>query len=147
MKRIIQLTSIMFLLAGLTAQATVNFTLANKSESPITINCNVDDEAITLNFNTLRLLADMKRIDPDEIFSLDIENGKFELVIDNRKTNYRYETLPSANNKDKILVWDGSQLLPASEKHRLMGLIKTKTTIKNNVSIGELVQTEGVQFK
>jgi hypothetical protein len=146
MRRIIQLTSIMLLLAGLEAQATVNFTLTNKSEYPIIINCNVNDEALKLNFKTLRLLENIKQLNPNEIFSLDIENGKFDLVIDNKKTHYRYETLPSANNKDKILVWDGSQLLPASEKHHIVGPLKTKTTIKNNVSIGELVQKEGIEF-
>jgi hypothetical protein len=144
MKRVIQLTSIMLLLAGLTAHAAVNFTLTNKSTQPILINCYVNDDALILNPETLQLLQDIKRLNPDETFSLDIENGKFDLIIDGYKQHYRYETLSSANNKDKILVWNGSQLLPASEKHHLMGPIKTKTTIKNNVSMGELVQTEGM---
>jgi len=144
MKKVIQLTSIMFLLAGLTAHAAVNFTLTNKSTQDILINCNVNDDALILNPQTLRLLQDTKKLMPDEVFSLNIENGKFDLIIDGYKKHCRYETLASANNKDKILVWDGSKLLPASEKHHLMGPIKTKTTIKNNVSMGELVQTEGM---
>jgi len=144
MKKVIQLTSIIFLLAGLTAQAVVNFTFINKSTQDVLINASVNDEELILNPHTLRLLQDTKRLNPDETFSLDIENGKFDLTIDGNKKHCRYETLASANNKNKILVWNGSQLLPASEKHHLMGLIKTKTTIKNNVSMGELIQTEGM---
>jgi len=136
MRRIIQLTSIMLLLAGLEAQAAVNFTLTNKSSQSIMITGYANESGFTFNYQTLE---NTKTLSPDEIFSLDIENGELILIIDNNK----YETLPSANNKNKILVWDGSQLLPASEKHHILGPLKTKTTIKNNVSIGELVQTEG----
>jgi len=141
MKRIIQLTSIMFLLAGFAAQATVTFLLTNKGSQSIMITGYANENAFTFNHQTLE---NTKRLSPNEVFSLDVDNGELILIIDGNNKHCRYETSPSANNKDKILVWDGSQLLPASEKHHLMGPIKTKTTIKNNVSMGELVQTEGM---
>ena len=145
MKKIIQLTALMFLFISFVAQADVNFTLTNKSASPISIMAYVDNNLLVLNYQTMQFLNNIKALKPEETFSIAIENGKFDLIINDigqNKKQYKYETSPTANNKNKILIWDGSQLYPASDKHNIMGIIKTKTTISNNVSIGELFRTE-----
>lgn len=140
MNKIIQITTVMILFVSFYAQADVNFTLTNKSAEPIIITGYANENPFTFNYQTLE---NTKTLNPNETFSLDIDNGKLDLVTQKVNGNKRrYETAPSANNKNKILIWENSQLYPASDKHRMLGIIKTKTTIQNNVSIGEISQTE-----
>lgn len=148
MKKIIQLTSIMFLLTSFVVQA-VTFSVTNTSSQPILITGYINDRELKLNYQTMQFLSHIKTLQPGENLTLDIENGKLNLMIrifGGNEKKCQYETLPSANNKNKILVWDGLKLFPPSEKHHIMGPIKTKTTIKNNINMGELTETERMGF-
>jgi hypothetical protein len=149
MKKTIQLIAIMFLFINFATQADVEFSLTNKSSQPILVTGHINDKELKVNFQTMRFLDHIKTLKPDENLTLDIENGKLNLMIrvfGGNEKSCRYETLPSANNKDKILIWDGLKLYPPSEKHHLVGPLRTKTTIKNNISMGELFETERMGF-
>ena len=145
MKQIIQFSAIIFLLANLgMLHATVKFEMANKSSQPIWIQCSADQNLFT---GTASYDAE-KKILPNESFSASISNGmvgiKISLVDPSSRdgqNNYReYHTMTSADNKNKILVWNHTKspkepLYPASNKY-LMGLFKTKKS--NNVNAKEI---------
>lgn len=129
-------------------ETTVHFTLTNKSSQPIWISGDVDAIIFTGPIGNWDY---KKKLSPGESFSIDIPNGIMELTItlidplnDKNISIYqqycRYVTMPSANNKDKLLIWNHTghskePLYPAST-HHAMGLIKTKQP--NNIDIKEL---------
>lgn len=144
MKKTMQLAAATLLLISFATQANVSFTLTNNSAQPIILIGYANNRILKLNPEAIRL-QNIKTLKSDETLSMNIENGKLDLIINitgNNKKQYKYETSPTANNKDKILIWDGSQLYPASDKYNLMGIIKTKTPIGNNINTDELIQTE-----
>jgi hypothetical protein len=144
MKKTMQLTAAILLFISFATQADVNFTLTNDNAQPIVVMGYANNKILTLNNQPMRAQK-VKTLKSDETLSINIANGQLNLIINvtgNNKKQYKYETSPTANNKDKILIWDGSQLYPASDKYNLMGIIKTKTIIGNNISIGELIRTE-----
>lgn len=149
MKKIVQLTATILLFISFITQADVNFTLTNASAQPIIIMGYANDKILTLNnqpMNNQPIRSEkVKTLKSDETLSINIANGQLDLIInvtgDNKK-QYKYKTSPTANDKDKILIWNGSQLYPASNKHDLMGIFKIKTSIDNNIRIGELIRTE-----
>ncbi len=149
MKKIMQLTAAVFLFISFATQADVNFTLTNKGAEPIIVMGYANDKILTLNnqlINNQPIRSEkVKTLKSDETLSINIANGQLDLIINvtgNNRKQYKYKTSPTANNKDKMLIWNGSQLYPASNKHDLMGILKIKTSIDNNIRIGELIRTE-----
>jgi len=147
MKKITQLFTIMFLIASIETYAIVTFELTNKSDYPIWILGDADEDI----FTGTKDATQENMISPNESFSANISNGEVELTISlvepgqRRGQNiYRkYRTMPSANNKNKVLIWNHNghpkaPLYPAS-KGTLMGLVKTKIT--NNIGVKELKLT------
>jgi len=140
MKRIIQIAAVLLLSAGFITHANVQFALTNKSSQPIWICVYADGDRAT---GTVEGNCE-QQILPNDTLSQMIANGVVELkisVVDPAARNgfdrYRtYTTFDSANNKDKILIWNITEfprapLFPALEKH-LMGLMKSK--ISNNIT-------------
>jgi hypothetical protein len=144
MHKIIQFSVFLFLLTNGMTYATVNFELTNKTSRPIWI-CGYADEDIFTGEETLDC---ERKILPGKSFVADISNGILELTIylmDPRakggKGPYRYRTKPSANDKNKMLVWNYEQhpdvpLYPELKKH-FIGLVKTK--MNNNITSTELI--------
>jgi len=141
MKRTIQIAAALLLSAGFIAHAEVQFALTNKSSQPIWICVYADGSPATGEFS----YNCEQQILPNDTLSQMIANGVVELTISvvdpaersNRQDRSRtYTTFDSANNKDKILIWNITEfprapLFPALEKH-LMGLMKSK--ISNNIT-------------
>lgn len=144
MNKIVQLTAAILLFTSFATQADVNFTLTNNSAQPIIVMGYANNNILILNDQPMQL-KNVKTLQSNETLSTNIANGQLNLLINitgNNKKQYKYETTPSADNKDKILIWENSKLYPAADKHRIMGFIKTKTAIHNNVSMKEITQTE-----
>ena len=150
MKKIIQLSAIILSMAALNAYATVSFELTNESSQPIWI-CGYADEDV---FTGEASYDCDKKIAPGQSFSANISNGILELTIfliepgkRAGKRHYAYKTQVSANNKDKILLWNHQKhpdapLYPTVKK-RFMGLIKSK--MENNINATELTMLSYVQ--
>ncbi len=144
MKRVIQLTSIMLLGAGFMAHADVQFELTNKSSQPIWVCVYADGDPATGEFQD----DCEKMIAPSATLSQKIANGEVEMTISivdpsersSGRDRFRtYKTSASADNKDKILVWDYTKsatnpLYPGSK--RFLGIMKTK--ISDNITQREL---------
>lgn len=144
MKKIIQLSTIALSIITLNTYAT-SFELTNESSQPIWICGYADDDVFTGE----AAYDCEKKVMPKAFFSATISNGTMDLSISliepgkrAGKRPYQYITLPSANNKDKIVIWNHEKhpdapLYPAIKK-RFGGLIKTK--IDNNIKTAELEQ-------
>lgn len=140
MKRVIQLTTITLLGVSFAAHAEVQFELTNKSSQPIWVCVYADGDPATGEFQS----DCEKMVAPHASLSQKIANGEVEMTISivnpserngGRDRSRTYKTSASADNKDKILVWDGSKLYPEMSK-RFLGLMKTK--ISDNITQREL---------
>ena len=148
MKKIIQLTTLMFLFVNFIAQADVQFSLTNQSPSLISVCTYADGYALqTLDPNRFRDSISCEiDIAPGDNLSQAIPEGEVELTItineptSQRKKFVKYITQRTANNKDKILIWNHIKsskepLFPSTEKG-FLGFGKKQ--LSNNITQKEL---------